>query len=74
MYNYVMTVEAKYLQMMCIYHIHRQDIEALASQYELFISHYQQLTDAVKKLEELKREIEKKKMEEKLRMEDKKKG
>jgi len=47
MYNYVVTVEAKYLQMMCVNHIHRQDIEALSSQYELFISHYHQLTEAM---------------------------
>ena len=46
MYNYVLTVEAKYLQMMCIFHIHKQDIESLTSHYELFTSHYNQLTDA----------------------------
>ena len=28
MYNYVVTVEAKYLQMMCVNHTHKQDIEA----------------------------------------------
>ena len=56
MYNYVVTVEAKYLQMMSVYHIHKQDIDALASQYELFISHYHQLTEAmglILKLEEV---------------------
>ena len=47
MFNYVLTVEAKYLQMMCIFHIHKQDIESLTSQYELFTSHYNQLTDAM---------------------------
>ena len=31
MYNYVVTVEAKYLQMMCVNHTHKQDIEALSS-------------------------------------------
>ena len=56
MYNYVVTVEAKYLQMMCVNHTHKQDIEALSSQYELFISHHHQLTEAMSailKLEEV---------------------
>ena len=47
MYNYVLTVEAKYLQMMCICHIHKQDTKGLAAQYELFTAHYHQLTDAM---------------------------
>ena len=56
MYNYVVTVEAKYLQMMCVNHTHKQDLDALSSQYELFISHYHQLTEAMSailKLEEV---------------------
>jgi len=56
MYNYVMTVEAKYLQMMCVCHINNEDMESLAAQYELFSSHYEKLTKAmvtVLKLDEL---------------------
>jgi len=47
MYNYVLAVEAKYLQMMCVFHINNNDMESLGAQYELFGSHYTQLTKAM---------------------------
>ena len=47
MYNYVLVVEAKYLQMMCVCHINNNDMESLGAQYELFGSHYTQLTKAM---------------------------
>ena len=47
MYDYVVTVEAKFLQMMCVYHIHKGDPKSLGPQYELFLSHFRQLSQAM---------------------------
>ena len=47
MYNYVVTVEAKYLQLMTFCHISAKDYDGLAEQYELFTSHCEQLAAAM---------------------------
>ena len=46
-FHYVVTVEAKYLQMMCVFHIYRGDQKKLAKQYQLFDDHLQQLRCAM---------------------------
>ena len=47
MFDYVVTVEAKFLQMMCVFHIHKGDFKSLGPQYELFVNHFQQLRYAM---------------------------
>ena len=44
--------------MMYVFHIHRQYIETPSSQYELFIFHYQQLTEATSLILKLKELID----------------
>ena len=44
MYNYVLTVEAMYLQMMFIYNINNEDMESAMAQLENFATHCQELT------------------------------
>ena len=47
MFNYVVTVEAKYLQMMTFCHMSSKDYDGLAEQYEIFTSHCEQLAAAM---------------------------
>ena len=47
MFDYVVTVEAKFLQMMCVFHIHKGDLKSLGPQYELLVDHFQQLSHAM---------------------------
>ena len=56
MYNYVVTVEAKYLQLMSSCHIHAAHVESLADQFETFTAHHKELTVAMRpilKLDEM---------------------
>ena len=46
MYDYVVSVEAKFLQMMCVFHIYKGDLKSLGPQYELFVDHSRQLSQA----------------------------
>ena len=53
MFNYIVTVEAKYLQMMCVCHINNEDYESLTGQYDLFTDHFQQLSKVMYPILEL---------------------
>lgn len=50
MFHYVMMVEAMYLQMMTIYHVHNEDMDALVQQLETFADHAQKLTETMSAL------------------------
>ena len=43
MFHYIMTVEAMYLQMMSVYHIHNEDMDSFVQQLEMFTDHAQKL-------------------------------
>ena len=43
MFHYVMMVEAMYLQMMTVYHLHNEDMPGMMEQLETFTDHAQSL-------------------------------
>ena len=61
MFHYVMTVEALYLQMMSVYHLHNEDMDGFVEQLEMFTDHGQKLIkmmSAILKLDEEAQEFE----------------
>lgn len=50
LHDYVLTVEAKYLQMFLIFHIYTDNIEGVVDQFDLFNRHHQQLTSRLRKV------------------------
>jgi len=58
MYHYVMTVEAMYLQMMCVYHINNEDLDELVDQLELFTTHCKELTSIMSSILKLDEPVE----------------
>ena len=57
MYNYVVTVEAKYLQLMSSCHVYTADVESLADQFENFTAHHKELTVAMPPILKLDQKI-----------------
>ena len=55
MFHYVMAVEAMYLQMMSVQHLHNEDMDGFVEQLEMFTDHAQKLIkimSAILKLDE----------------------
>ena len=62
MFHYIMTVEAMYLQMMSVYHLHNEDMDGFVEQLEMFTDHAQKLIkvmSGILKLDEESEEYEK---------------
>ena len=59
MFHYVMTVEALYLQMMSVYHLHNEDMDGFVEQLEMFTDHAQKLIKIMSSILRLDEETEK---------------
>ena len=58
MFHYIMTVEAMYLQMMSVYHIHNEDMDGFVQQLEMFTEHAQKLIKIMSGILKLDQESE----------------
>ena len=58
MFHYIMTVEAMYLQMMSVYHIHNEDMDGFVEQLEMFTDHAQKLIKIMTGILKLDQEVE----------------
>ena len=58
MFHYIMTVEAMYLQMMSVYHIHNEDMDGFVQQLEMFTDHAQKLIKIMSSILNLDQESE----------------
>ena len=50
MFNYILVVKSKYLQMMTMYYIHKKDIPRITLNYEKFNEHYFELKERLEKV------------------------
>ena len=50
MFQYILVVKSKYLQIMTIYYIHKKDVERITCNYERFNEHYFELKDRMDKV------------------------
>ena len=58
MFHYIITVEAMYLQMMSVYHIHNEDMDGFVEQLEMFTDHAQKLIKIMTGILKLDQEVE----------------
>ena len=50
MFNYILVVKSKYLQIMTIYYIHKKDVDRITCNYERFNEHYFELQERMNKV------------------------
>ena len=50
MFNYILVVKSKYLQIMTVYYIHKNDVPRVTANFERFNEHYFELKQRLEKL------------------------